>query len=462
MRLWLYNFGPLNFEIKYLIRGIFLSIFRDMREQELDIKSLWSKSLGILKEEINSINFKMWILPIEPVSYQNNSLTLSVDSPFALKMLNERLILDLKRAVQESSGSATKIIITSRHSTKVKSNKSPKPKNKEYNFDSFIVGPSNELAFAACKQFSDFSETDFNPLYVYSNVGLGKTHLLLSIHNSLQKQGLKVKYVTSERFTNEFIRSIKEKKTEFFRSEYRSCDALIVDDIQFLSGKMQTQEGFFHTFNDLYLENKKIILAGDDPSRLVEVEARLTSRFQSGLVVDIQPPDYETKVAIIEFKAERLSLQINNEIIDYVAQLCQVNIRQIESILNRLKAMTQLKEEILDIDSAKSMIIGFDDIKISNKPMPSEVLKEVAAQLGVSEEEIKSDSRSAQIVYARRISGFILNKDLNLTLAASGSLLGNKNHATILNAVRFVEGSVDTDFDLRYNLQRIRNSLKII
>ena len=427
----------------------------------MDIKSLWSESLRILEEEVNSINFKMWILPIEPVSYHEGLLTLSVDSPFALKMLNERLMPDIKRAVEESSRSDIKVIITNRHSTKIKTNTGPKPKNKEYTFDSFIVGPSNELAFAASKQFSDFSEPDFNPLYVYSNVGLGKTHLLLSIRNSLQKQGLKVKYVTSERFTNEFIKAIKEKKTEFFRSEYRSCDALIVDDIQFLSGKAQTQEGFFHTFNDLYLENKKIILAGDDPSRLVEVEARLTSRFQSGLVVDIQPPDYETKVAIIEFKAERLNLKINSEIIDYVAQLCQVNIRQIESILNRLKAMSQLKEKEISLDSAKSMIIGFDDIKINNKPMPSEVLKEVATHLGVSEEEIKSNSRSAQIVYARRISSFILNKDLNLTLAASGSLLGNKNHATVLSAVRFVEGSMDSDFDLRYNLQKIRNSLKI-
>ena len=166
-------------------------------------------------------------------------------------------------------------------------------------------------------------------------------------------------------------------------------------------------------------------------------------------------------MAIIEYKSEKLDLNINSEIIDYVAQLCQVNIRQIESILNRLKAMSQLRGEQINLDGAKSMIIGFDDIKIHNKPLPSDVLNKVAAHLGVPEEEIKSNSRNAQVVYARRISSFILNKDLNLTLAASGNILGNKNHATILNAVRFIENSIDSDFDLRYNLQTIRNSLKI-
>ena len=421
---------------------------------------MWSRSLEILKDEINSINFKMWIAPIEPTLYENNSLTLSVDGPIALEMLQARLMPNLKRAVEEACGTTTEILIVNKKSIKT-AIRLPSKSNIKYSFDSFIVGPSNELAFAACKQFADFSDADFNPLYIYSNVGLGKTHLLLSIHNSLINKGLKVKYITSERFTNEYIKAIKERKTELFRSEHRSCDALIVDDVQFLSGKTQTQEGFFHTFNDLYLNDKKIILAGDEPSKLIEFESRLTSRFQSGLVVDIQPPDYETKVAIIEYKSEKLGLNINSEIIDYVAQLCQVNIRQIESILNRLKAMSQLRGEQISLDGAKSMIIGFDDIKIQNKPLPSDVLNKVAAHLGVSEEEIKSNSRNAQVVYARRISSFILNKDLNLTLTASGNILGNKNHATILNAVRFIENSIDSDFDLRYNLQTIRNSLKI-
>ena len=439
-----------------------MSKFRGERKREiLGIKNIWPRSLEILKEEVNAINYDMWIKPIVPVSYENDELILAVNSPFAHKMLNERLMPFVKRAAREAAGKNINVLITNKNTRPEASKPKIQAFKKSYSFDTFIVGPSNELAFAASKQFSDFSETEFNPLYVFSNVGLGKTHLLLSIHNSLLKQNLNSKYITSERFTNEFIKAIKEKKTDAFRSEYRSCDALIVDDIQFLSGKTQTQEGFFHTFNDLYLKNKKIILAGDDPSKLTEIEGRLTSRFQSGLVVDIQPPDFETKVAIIEDKSSRLKLQINNEIIDYVAQLCQVNVRQIESILNRLKALSQLRGEKIDIDTAKSMIIGFDDIKINYKPMPSQVINAVANHLGVTEAEIKSDSRGSQIVYARRISSFILNKDLNLTLSASGSFLGNKNHATVLNAVKFIESSFDNDFELRHKIQEIRNTLKI-
>ena len=194
--------------------------------------------------------------------------------------------------------------------------------------------------------------------------------------------------------------------------------------------------------------------------KLVDLESRLVSRFQSGLVVDIQAPDYETKVAIIEHKAASFNLNLNAEIIDYVANLCQVNIRQIESIINRLKAMTSLTNQTISLENAKSMIIGFDEIKLNNKPEPALVLPAVAAATGVSEDEIKSNSRSEKIVNARRLSCFVLNKDLNLTTTASGSIL-NKNHSSVINGVRFVEKKLKSDFDLRHCLQQIRNTLKI-
>ena len=222
-------------------------------------------------------------------------------------------------------------------------------------------------------------------LYIYSDVGLGKTHLLLSIHEYLTKSNKNSIYISSERFTNEYINSIKERKTDDFRKKYRNCDALLIDDIQFLGGKTQTQEGFFHTFNDLFLKGKKIIIAGDDPLKLVDLESRLISRFQSGLVVDIQPPGFETKVAIIKHKLNLLDLNLSDEIIDYVANLCQVNIRQIESIVNRLKAMSSLTNQNINIENAKSMIVGFDEIKIRNKPEPSLVFRAVYKATGVAE-----------------------------------------------------------------------------
>ena len=398
---------------------------------------------------------------LNPISINQNVLSLSVKSPFALKMLTERMSSLITRISCELNDNNLELSFVVASSSK-QLLKMPNLKNNNmYSFDSFVVGPSNELAFAASKQVANFLTPEYNPLYIYSKVGLGKTHLLQAIWASLINEKQKAKYVTSEKFTNDYIKAIKENKTEAFRDEYRSCDALLIDDIQFLSGKTQTQEGFFHTFNELFLSNKKIIIAGDDPTKLSEIESRLTSRFQSGLVVDIQPPDYETKIAIIQKKSEKLGISLLPEIADYIATVCNVNIRQIESIVNRLKAMIQLKGSEITLETAKTMIVGFDEIKLKKRPEPESVITIIANYFNVSEEEIKSSSRSSQIIRARRMSSYILRKDLHLTASASGNIIGNKNHATVLNAVKFIEDNLISDKNLRYNLQQIRNSLNI-
>ena len=431
-------------------------------KNSVDLKTLWDESLIHLSEELQSLNFDMWIKPIVPLSLGEGVLSLGVGNTFALKMLTDRLSTTVSRVVNEISAETLEVVFSVEGQQKRQGeNKQNGSIKKLYTFESFIVGPSNELAFAASKQLADFKDSEFNPLYIYSNVGLGKTHLLQAMLISFQDHKIKAKYVTSERFTNEYIKAIKENKTESFREKYRHVDALLVDDIQFLSGKTQTQEGFFHTYNELFLANKKIILAGDDPSKLSEIETRLTSRLQSGLVVDIQPPDYETKVAIIEDKCRRLSFSMTRDIVDHIAQICNVNIRQIESLVNRLKAITQLKQEVLDLETAKTMIVGFDQIKIKIRPGPEEVISVVADYFAVSEDEIRSNSRSSQITKARRLSSYILRKDLHLTASASGNIIGNKNHVTVLNAVKFVEEGLLSDNKLRLNLQQIRNTLNI-
>tara|TARA_B100000902_G_scaffold186177_1_gene178520 strand:- start:170 stop:1453 length:1284 start_codon:yes stop_codon:yes gene_type:complete len=421
---------------------------------------LWEKALNILKEEINRPSFDLLFKAIDPVDINDSMFTIRIENTFKRDAIKKRFYDHISNAINESFGSNLELKIIGLENKSLVSEKRKAKDFYKFTFDNFIVGPSNELAFAASKQISNFDNADFNPLYIYSDVGLGKTHLLLSIHQNLSKQNKNSIYISAERFTNEYIKSIKERKTEEFRNKYRSCDALIIDDIQFLSGKSQTQEGFFHTFNELFLNNKKIIIAGDDPLKLVDLESRLVSRFQSGLVVDIQPPDFETKVAIIEHKMNNLSLALSGEIIEYIANLCQVNIRQIESIVNRLKAMASLTSQDITIETAKSMIIGFDQIKLKNKPEPSLVLPAVAAATGVTEDEIKSSSRSEKTVLARRLSCFILNRDLNLTTTASGSIL-NKNHASVIVGVKFVESQIKKDFELRHNLQKVRNALKI-
>ena len=427
----------------------------------MNAESLWQSALDILQNEINPNSFNQMFKNIKPKSITEDSLIILIENSFHKDAIEKRFFDHISNAVNEVSETKLKLEIVGIASKKVKLKNDARSFDlHRFTFDNFIVGSSNELAYAASKQICDYEVGDFNPLYIYSDVGLGKTHLLLSIHRNLTLKNVNSIYTSSERFTNEYILAIKERKTDEFRKRYRNCEALLIDDIQFLGGKTQTQEGFFHTFNELFLSNKKIIIAGDDPMKLVDLESRLVSRFQSGLVVDIQAPDYETKVAIIEHKASSFNLNLNEEIIDYVANLCQVNIRQIESIINRLKAMSSLTNQTISLENAKSMIIGFDEIKLNNKPEPALVLPAVAAATGVSEDEIKSNSRSEKIVNARRLSCFVLNKDLNLTTTASGSIL-NKNHSSVINGVKFVEKKLKSDFDLRHCLQQIRNSLKI-
>ena len=427
----------------------------------MNAESLWQSALDILQNEINPNSFNQMFKNIKPKSITEDSLIILIENSFHKDAIEKRFFDHISNAVNEVSETKLKFEIVGIASKKVKLKNDARSFDlHRFTFDNFIVGSSNELAYAASKQICDYEVGDFNPLYIYSDVGLGKTHLLLSIHRNLTLKNVNSIYTSSERFTNEYILAIKERKTDEFRKRYRNCEALLIDDIQFLGGKTQTQEGFFHTFNELFLSNKKIIIAGDDPMKLVDLESRLVSRFQSGLVVDIQAPDYETKVAIIEHKASSFNLNLNEEIIDYVANLCQVNIRQIESIINRLKAMSSLTNQTISLENAKSMIIGFDEIKLNNKPEPALVLPAVAAATGVSEDEIKSNSRSEKIVNARRLSCFVLNKDLNLTTTASGSIL-NKNHSSVINGVKFVEKKLKSDFDLRHCLQQIRNTLKI-
>ena len=427
----------------------------------MNAESLWQNALNVLQNEINPNSFNQMFKNIKPKSITEDSIVILIENSFHKDAIERRFFDHISNAVNEVSETKLKLEIVGVESNKVKLKNDTRGFDlHRFTFDNFIVGSSNELAYAASKQICDYEAGEFNPLYIYSDVGLGKTHLLLSIHRNLTLRNINSIYTSSERFTNEYILAIKKRKTDDFRNRYRNCEALLIDDIQFLGGKTQTQEGFFHTFNELFLNNKKIIIAGDDPMKLVDLESRLVSRFQSGLVVDIQAPDYETKVAIIEHKAASFNLNLNAEIIDYVANLCQVNIRQIESIINRLKAMTSLTNQAISLENAKSMIIGFDEIKLNNKPEPSLVLPAVAAATGVSEDEIKSNSRSEKIVNARRLSCFVLNKDLNLTTTASGSIL-NKNHSSVINGVRFVEKKLKSDFDLRHCLQQIRNTLKI-
>ena len=338
--------------------------------ENLNAEKLWSTALSHLELEMPKANFETWLKNTTALSLNQQSLVISTISPFAVEMLSKRLMPTISRVVDNIANQSISIDFKVSIKDEKKSNiNTSKTKIKrlekkyftpiKYTFDSFIVGASNELAYVSAQQIANSQSVKFNPLYIYSDVGLGKTHLLHAIAHSLSAKNLNTRYITGETFTNEYIFSIKEGTIDKFREKYRNLDALLVDDIHFISGKTQTQESFFHIFNELFIEGKPIVIAGDDPADLAEIESRILSRLKGGLVVDIQKPNYETRVAIIEKKASAANVSIDGEVITYLAKTCKNNVRQIEMALNRILAFAQLKNCSASLVLAENVIKGF-------------------------------------------------------------------------------------------------------
>ena len=436
--------------------------------ENLTAEKLWSQALSHLELEMPRANFETWLKNTSALSLQEQSLVISTLSPFAVEMLSKRLLPTISRVVDNIANKS--ISIDFKVSVNTKANQTTIPKNLKtksfkqqyftpikYTFESFVIGPSNELAFASAKQIANSKSLQFNPLYLYSDVGLGKTHLLHAIAHSLSSKNLNTRYITGEIFTNEYILSIKEGAINQFREKYKKLNALLVDDIHFLSGKVQTQDCFFHIFNELFIEGKPIIIAGDDPKDLEEIETRILSRLQSGLVVDIQKPDYETRIAIIEKKASIANVNIEPEVVVYLARTCKNNVRQIEMVLNRILAFAQLKNCPASLVLAENVIKGF---KIKNhQPLPSaeEIIAYVSKYFAIEITSLKSNQRNKNLTYARKIVYFILRQELNLTWTMIGKLLGNKNHSTVIQAHRNIDNSIRINPLIRNDVQQIKN-----
>jgi chromosomal replication initiator protein len=420
--------------------------------------------------EMPKANFETWLKNTTALTFNEQSLVISTISPFAAEMLSKRLLPTISRVVDNIANTSIsidfKVFVTPEKNSENLS-KSKKPVTKEfqkkyftpikYTFESFVVGPSNELAYASTQQIANSKSVKFNPLYLYSDVGLGKTHLLHAIAHSLSAKNLNTRYITGEMFTNEYIFSIKEGKINNFREKYSKLDALLVDDIHFLSGKNQTQEAFFHIFNELFIEGKPIVIAGDDPKDLAQIESRILSRLQGGLVVDIQKPDYETRVAIIEKKASLANVTIEPEVTTYLAKMCRNNVRQIEMALNRILAFAQLKNCSASLALAENIIKGFRINNPPSIPSPEKLLSYICKYFNINISSLKSSKREQKLIYARKISYYILRKDLNLTWSIIGKILGNKNHSTVIQAYRSIEDDLKKSSLVRNDLQQIKN-----
>ena len=322
-----------------------------------------------------------------------------------------------------------------------------------------MSGPANQLAHAAASQVAASPGNVFNPLYIYSAVGLGKTHLLQAIGHRLRGNGLNITYVSAERFTNEYISAIREGTTEEFRARYRSVDALLVDDIQFIASKPQTQEGFFHTFNELHMAGRQIVITGDKPADRVRLEERIQSRLTGGLVVDIQPPDYELRYAILQQKLLRRGVDVPHPVLDAIAAREIANIRELEGALNRVTAYAQLTGEPISMALAE-MALSSIGTKRPAPPDADAVLTAVASHTGVAIDIITGKKRDRRTSSARRLAAYILREDAHLPVTQIGQALGGKDHSSILYALRKFSAQLSADSDARLLLNEVRRSLQ--
>jgi chromosomal replication initiator protein len=332
--------------------------------------------------------------------------------------------------------------------------------NPKYTFNSFVVGTSNQLAYNAAGAVADVPGQAYNPLFLYSGVGLGKTHLLYAIGHTCFHRGMSVLYVSSEQFTNEFISAIRNRTTEEFRNRYRSVEVLLIDDVQFMSGKEQTQEGFFHTFNDLHNSGHQIVITSDRPPKsLALLEDRLRSRFEWGLIADIQPPNLETRMAILFAKAETLQVSLNEAIIELVAKRVQKNVRELEGSLNRLVAYSQMMNVPITLESTSRMLDDITADTARHAIDPERIIDEVSHHYKVSKEQLLSKGRTKKVAQARQVVMYLLMYELEMSPTQVGRLLGGRDHATVIHGAGKINGEINEDNRLRLDVLTIKEAI---
>ncbi|HEE9846843.1 chromosomal replication initiator protein DnaA [Clostridium perfringens] len=453
---------------------------------DAQLNNLWEQALNIIKGEISEISFNTWIKSCTPISISDNILKLSVPNEFtkgildtrykdlliqALKIVTSRkfkIEFYLESDLEEEKGNEEKQKEEKKENTNdvdgsiVVSDEMSATLNPKYTFQSFVIGNSNRFAHAASLAVAESPAKAYNPLFIYGGVGLGKTHLMHAIGHYILQENPKAKvvYVSSEKFTNELINAIKDDKNEEFRNKYRKVDVLLIDDIQFIAGKERTQEEFFHTFNALHEENKQIILSSDRPPKEIPtLEDRLRSRFEWGLIADIQPPDFETRMAILKKKADVEGLNVPNEVMVYIATKIKSNIRELEGALIRIIAYSSLTNRDVSVDLASEAL---KDI-ISNKesaPVTVKTIQEsVANYYNLRIEDLKSQRRTRNIAYPRQIAMYLSRKLTDMSLPKIGEEFGGRDHTTVIHAYEKISENLKTDEGLQSMINDITKKL---
>ena len=456
---------------------------------DLSARETWQATLGKLEVELPRNTFDTWLKESAGIGFQGMDLLVEVPSSFIIEWLEQRLYQTILRALRQSSGQPFDVRFQIAPQVQQQPAQAaaatpaatdpdtiaPEPAdrrpawpppdtgisfNAKYSFANFVVGNSNRMAFSAAQAVADAPGQTYNPLFLYSGVGLGKTHLLHAVGQQAARRGQTVRYVSSEQFANEFISAIRNGATEEFRRRYRSVHLLLIDDVQFLNGKEQTQEAFFHTFNDLHTGGYQIVLTSDRPPKaLALTEDRLRSRYEWGLIADIQPPDLETRMAILSAKADHLQVALEPSVLELIAKRVQKNVRELEGSLNRIVAYSQLMSVPITLETTSRQL---DDMTLDTARHaidPERILEQVAGQYKVSPADLLGRNRSKIIALARQVAMYLLIYELELSPTEVGRLLGGRDHSTVIHGAGKINGELNEDYQLRRDVLNIKEAI---
>jgi len=450
---------------------------------EIQAETLWQSVCGELEVSMSRVIYNSWIKPcfikeVTTVSEERLIVELATPSGYHLKTIDERYYGQIKQVMERITGKKCELALVV--SQQVVQKKEVKPVeevegslfeetekkkifaeglNPRFTFETYIVGGSNNLAFAAAKAVVDSPGVRHNPLFIWGGVGVGKTHLMQAIGHELTRKGTdKVTYVTSEQFTSDLISSLKSKRIDVFKKKYRQVGALLVDDIQFLAGKESTQEEFFHTFNELYMKGVQIVLTSDKkPQEIGQLEERLVSRFLGGLTADIGLPDYEMRQAILKQKASELKVNIDNLIIETLAENVVTNARELEGVLMRLVNASLASNKEITMDMVSGVIGITRQVEKRKPPRPIKIISMVAKDFEYRNKDLTGKSRKADLVKARHIAMYLLREELGTQLTKVGELFGGRDHTTVMHAVEKIKREVDINQETRNKVMNLKH-----
>ncbi len=455
----------------------------------MDNNEIWRAALGELELTLSKANFTTWFKNTFVSSFDNVKVVISVPNTFTKAWLEKKYHEAIVRALRNVTQSNIREVayrvevrnttplqqfadqIETSHSVSENSYEAKEAPsagasdvglNPRYKFESFVVGKANELAHAAAMAVSAKPGEVYNPLFIYGGSGLGKTHMLQAIghHVAATKPSAKVMYATCERFTNEFIQAVRSGRGKDFKDQYRGVDVLLIDDIQFMTGKESTQEEFFHTFNTLHQNNKQIVITADrSPKDIQGLESRLLSRFEWGMITDVSSPDFETRVAILEAKAHEKNLQLSNEIMRYIAGTVQMNVRELEGALNKIIAYHQFKNTVPTLESVQSLLQSFVPNVPKRSITPRRLIEVVTAYFDLTMEEMLGKSREQRLAFPRQIAMYLLREEGKCSFPAIGNHVGGRDHTTAMHACSKVCDLLKSDEQLKRDISLIREKL---